>query len=38
MARLIIGGKDYGVHAFMVQLRSLKNFKPVPGIDLGDIG
>jgi alkylation response protein AidB-like acyl-CoA dehydrogenase len=38
MARLIIHGKDHGVHAFMVQLRSLKDFKPVPGIELGDIG
>jgi acyl-CoA oxidase len=38
MARLIIGGKDHGVHAFMVQLRSLKDFKPVPGVELGDIG
>ncbi|KAF9004041.1 hypothetical protein BDQ17DRAFT_1325909 [Cyathus striatus] len=38
MARLIIHGKDYGIHPFMVQLRSLSDFTPVPGIELGDIG
>ncbi|RDL38112.1 Acyl-coenzyme A oxidase [Venustampulla echinocandica] len=38
IARLIIGEKDYGVHAFIVQLRSLKDWKPLPGIELGDIG
>ncbi|KAG6864995.1 hypothetical protein C0991_005730, partial [Blastosporella zonata] len=38
MARLIIGDTDYGVHPFMVQLRSLGDFRPMPGIELGDIG
>ncbi|KUJ19073.1 acyl-CoA oxidase [Mollisia scopiformis] len=38
MARLIIDGNDYGVHPFMVQLRSLEDFKPMPGIEMGDIG
>jgi acyl-CoA oxidase len=38
MAQLIINGKHYGVHPFMVQLRSLEDFKPLPGIELGDIG
>ncbi|KAI1004122.1 Acyl-coenzyme A oxidase [Podosphaera aphanis] len=38
MARLIIDNKDHGVHGFMVQLRSLVDFKPLPGIELGDIG
>lgn len=38
MARLIIKAKDHGVHPFMAQLRSLDDFKPFPGIDLGDIG
>ncbi|KAF8523695.1 acyl-CoA dehydrogenase/oxidase C-terminal [Hysterangium stoloniferum] len=38
MARLIIDAKDYGVHPFMVQLRSLEDFKPIPGLELGDIG
>jgi len=36
-ARLIIDGKDYGVHSFIVQLRG-ENHKPLPGIDIGDIG
>ncbi|CAB4445582.1 unnamed protein product [Rhizophagus irregularis] len=36
-ARLIIDGKDYGVHSFVVQLRG-ENHKPLPGIDVGDIG
>ncbi|GET03786.1 peroxisomal acyl-coenzyme A oxidase 1 isoform X2 [Rhizophagus clarus] len=37
LARLIIDGKDYGVHSFVVQLRG-ENHKPLPGIDIGDIG
>ena len=38
MARLIIGIKDHGVHPFIVQLRSLSDYTPLPGIELGDIG
>ncbi|KAF8857328.1 acyl-CoA oxidase [Acephala macrosclerotiorum] len=38
MARLIIDGEDLGVHPFIVQLRSLEDFKSMPGIELGDIG
>ncbi len=38
MARMIIDGKDLGIHAFVLQLRSLDDFKPMPGIELGDIG
>lgn len=38
MARLIVGEKDHGVHPFMMQLRSLDDYKPLPGIELGDIG
>lgn len=38
MARMILDGKDLGVHAFIMQIRSLDNFKPLPGIELGDIG
>ncbi len=38
MARMIIDGKDHGVKPFMVQIRSLDDFKPLPGIELGDIG
>ncbi|CAM8988893.1 unnamed protein product [Rhodiola kirilowii] len=37
-ARLIIEGKDYGVHGFIVQLRSLDDHSPLPGITVGDIG
>ncbi|KAL9276536.1 hypothetical protein ACSQ67_025919 [Phaseolus vulgaris] len=37
-ARLIIDGQDYGVHGFIVQLRSLDNHLPLPGITVGDIG
>lgn len=35
---MIIDGKDLGVHAFIVQIRSLADFKPMSGIELGDIG
>jgi len=31
MAKLIIDGKDYGVQGFVVQLRSLKDHKSLPG-------
>ncbi|KAL9665068.1 hypothetical protein QQ045_020477 [Rhodiola kirilowii] len=37
-ARLIIDGKDYGVNGFIVQLRSLDDHSPLPGITVGDIG
>lgn len=38
MARLIAEGKDYGIHAFLVQLRSPEDFSPLQGVELGDIG
>ncbi|KAF5460160.1 hypothetical protein F2P56_020047 [Juglans regia] len=37
-ARLITAGQDYGVHGFIVQLRSLDDHLPLPGITVGDIG
>ncbi|KAL1805968.1 hypothetical protein ACET3Z_029036 [Daucus carota] len=37
-ARLIIEGQDHGVHGFIVQLRSLEDHLPLPGITVGDIG
>ncbi|KAE8395463.1 hypothetical protein BDV23DRAFT_194167 [Aspergillus alliaceus] len=37
-ARLITQGKDHGVHMFMVQIRSLDDFTPVYGVELGDLG
>ncbi|XP_075102972.1 putative peroxisomal acyl-coenzyme A oxidase 1.2 [Nicotiana tabacum] len=37
-ARLITNGKDYGINGFIVQLRSLEDHKPFPGITVGDIG
>ena len=36
-AQLIVKGKHYGVHIFMVQLRD-ENLKPLPGIEVGDVG
>lgn len=38
IARMIIGGKNFGIHSFIMQIRSLADFKPLPGIELGDIG
>lgn len=38
MARLISLGKDYGPHAFVVQIRDLKTHLPLSGIKVGDIG
>ncbi|TKY55474.1 Peroxisomal acyl-coenzyme A oxidase 1 [Spatholobus suberectus] len=38
-ARLITDGRDHGVHgSFIVQLRSLDDHLPLPGITVGDIG
>ena len=31
MAQLIIDGKNYGLHAFMCQLRDLDTHQPLPG-------
>ncbi|XP_003391494.1 PREDICTED: peroxisomal acyl-coenzyme A oxidase 1-like, partial [Amphimedon queenslandica] len=38
VARLITKGKDEGIHLFIVQLRSLEDHRPLPGIKVGDIG
>ncbi|KAJ9173358.1 hypothetical protein P3X46_016503 [Hevea brasiliensis] len=37
-ARLITEGQEHGVHGFIVQLRSLDDHMPLPGITVGDIG
>uniref|UniRef100_A0A5B6Z8G6 Acyl-coenzyme A oxidase n=2 Tax=Davidia involucrata TaxID=16924 RepID=A0A5B6Z8G6_DAVIN len=37
-ARLITDGQDHGVHGFIIQLRSLGDHSPLPGITVGDIG
>ncbi|XP_058104382.1 peroxisomal acyl-coenzyme A oxidase 1-like [Magnolia sinica] len=37
-ARLITDGREHGVHGFIVQLRSLDDHSPLPGITVGDIG
>jgi len=36
-AQLLIDGKEYGVHVFMLQIRD-ENHRPMPGIELGDLG
>ncbi|KAI8145925.1 acyl-CoA dehydrogenase/oxidase [Fennellomyces sp. T-0311] len=38
MARLILNGEDLGPHPFCVQIRSLEDHRPLPGITVGDIG
>ncbi|KAL3818001.1 hypothetical protein ACJIZ3_003906 [Penstemon smallii] len=37
-ARLIINGEEHGIHGFIVQLRSLEDHLPLPGVTVGDIG
>ncbi|OQR99925.1 peroxisomal acyl-coenzyme A oxidase [Thraustotheca clavata] len=37
-ARLIVHGKDYGVHSFLIQIRDFKTHQVLPGISLGGIG
>ena len=38
MAQLILDGKSYGPHAFIVQIRNLKTHESLPGITVGDVG
>ncbi|KAK9927610.1 hypothetical protein M0R45_024786 [Rubus argutus] len=37
-ARLITDGQDHGVNGFIVQIRSLDDHLPLPGVTVGDIG
>ncbi|KAG7397631.1 hypothetical protein PHYBOEH_000390 [Phytophthora boehmeriae] len=37
-AKLLVDGEDKGVQAFIVQLRSLEDHMPLPGVEMGDIG
>jgi acyl-CoA oxidase len=37
-AKLILDGKPFGVHAFLVQTRDLVTYEPMAGIEMGDIG
>lgn len=37
-ARLLIDGKDNGVHAFVVQIRDVDTFKHMKGVKSGDMG
>ncbi|KAG0234589.1 hypothetical protein BGW41_001102 [Actinomortierella wolfii] len=37
-AHLIIDGKDYGTHGFIVPIRSLENHRPFPSVKAGYIG
>ncbi|CAM6021334.1 unnamed protein product [Sphagnum balticum] len=37
-ARLITDSQDYGVHAFIAQIRSLDDHIPLPNVTVGDIG
>ncbi|KAI1843192.1 hypothetical protein JX265_012236 [Neoarthrinium moseri] len=38
MAQLIIDGKRYGPHPFVVQIRDLKTHEPLENVHVGDIG
>lgn len=38
MAQLIIDGKSYGPHPFVVQIRDLRTHEPLENIHVGDIG
>ncbi|KAL8654956.1 MAG: hypothetical protein Q9210_001199 [Variospora velana] len=35
---LIIGGKSYGPHPFVVQVRDLKSHEPMENVHVGDVG
>ena len=38
MAQLVIDGKGYGPHPFVVQIRDLKTHEPLKNVHVGDIG
>ncbi|KAK0386764.1 hypothetical protein NLU13_6600 [Sarocladium strictum] len=38
MAQLIINGKYYGPHPFVVPIRDMKTHEPLPNVQVGDIG
>lgn len=38
MAQLIIAGKSYGPHSFMVQVRDLQSRDTLPNVHMGDVG
>ncbi|PRP80277.1 peroxisomal acyl-coenzyme A oxidase 3-like [Planoprotostelium fungivorum] len=38
LADLRVKGKSYGLHAFVVPIRSLLTHKPLPGVIVGDMG
>lgn len=38
IAQLILNGKSYGPHPFVVQIRDLETHKPLPNVHVGDIG
>jgi acyl-CoA oxidase len=38
MAQLMIDGKGYGPHPFVVQIRDLKTHEPLENVHVGDIG
>ena len=38
MAQLILEGKSYGPHPFVVQIRDMKTHQPLENIHIGDIG
>ncbi|KAH7123451.1 hypothetical protein B0J13DRAFT_455720 [Dactylonectria estremocensis] len=38
VAQLIMNGRSYGPHPFVVQIRDLKTHQPLPDIHVGDIG
>lgn len=37
-ARLLTAGKDHGIHAFIVPIRSLHDHTTLPGVTAGDMG
>ena len=38
MAQLVISGKSYGPHPFVVQIRDMKTHEPLENVHVGDIG
>ena len=37
-AKMLIDGNSFSVHPFLVPIRSLEDHRPLPGVEVGDIG
>lgn len=37
-AKLMVNGRPFGIHPFLVPIRNPETYEPLPGCEMGDIG